>query len=190
MMAPEIANQDKRIDGIILLAAPARHLEDLILEQYNYIFGLDGEIDENEAEQIATLEEQIEKIKTLNISKGDLIINAPLAYWEYLADYNQVSTAENLTIPMLILQGERDYQVTMEGDYVKWENTFFNNENVTLRSYEFLNHLFISGSGPTYPQSLHSHFDRSCGKTHPILFDPHLGQNFIILHLYLYSYPH
>ena len=147
MMAPEIANQDKRIAGVILLAAPTRHLEDLILDQYNYLFGLDGEINENEAEQIDALEEQIEKIKTLNISEGELILNAPLAYWGYLADYDPVSTAENLTIPMYILQGERDYQVTMEGDFVKWENTFYNSENVTLKSYESLNHLFISGSG-------------------------------------------
>jgi len=147
MMAPEIANQDKRIAGIILLAAPTRHLEDLILDQYNYLFGLDGEINENEAEQITALEEQIEKIKTLNISEGELILNAPLAYWEYLADYDPVSTAENLTISMLILQGERDYQVTMESDFVKWENASYNSENVTLKSYESLNHLFISGSG-------------------------------------------
>jgi len=147
MMAPEIANQDKRIAGIILLAAPARHLEDLILDQYNYLFGLDGEIDENESEQITALEEQIEKIKTLNISEGELIINAPLAYWEYLADYDPVSTAENLTIPMLIMQGERDYQVTIEYDFVKWENTFYNNEKITLKSYESLNHLFIFGTG-------------------------------------------
>ena len=83
----------------------------------------------------------------INISEGKLILNAPLAYWEYLADYDPVSTAENLTIPMHILQGERDYQVTMEGDFVKWENTFYNSENVTLKSYESLNHLFISGSG-------------------------------------------
>ena len=147
MIAPEIANQDKQIAGIILLAAPARHLEDLILDQYNYLFGLDGESSENEAEQIAALEEQIKKIKTLNFSEDELVLNAPLAYWEYLADYDSVSIAENLTIPMLILQGERDYQVTIEYDFVKWENTFYNSENVTLKSYESLNHLFISGSG-------------------------------------------
>jgi len=119
----------------------------LILDQYNYLFGLDGESSENEAEQIVVLEEQIGKIKTLNISEGELVLNAPLAYWEYLSDYDPVSTSENLTIPMLILQGERDYQVTMESDYVKWENTFYNNEKITLKSYESLNHLFISGSG-------------------------------------------
>ncbi|MEA3458026.1 MAG: DUF3887 domain-containing protein, partial [Candidatus Thermoplasmatota archaeon] len=147
MMAPEIANQDKRIAGIILLAAPTRHLEDLILDQYNYLFGLDGESSENESEQIAALEEHIEKIKTLNISEGELVLNAPCSYWKYLADYDPVSTAENLTIPMLILQGKRDYQVTMEDDYVKWENTFDNSEKVTFSSYESLNHLFISGSG-------------------------------------------
>jgi hypothetical protein len=50
---------------------------------------------------------------------------------------------------MLILQGERDYQVTIEGDFSTWNETFYTNENVTLKTYEMLNHLFISGSGPS-----------------------------------------
>ena len=49
---------------------------------------------------------------------------------------------------MLILQGERDYQVTIEGDFINWNNTFYDNELVSLKTYETLNHLFISGSGP------------------------------------------
>jgi hypothetical protein len=49
---------------------------------------------------------------------------------------------------MLILQGERDYQVTIDGDFSKWNESFYTNDNVTLKTYELLNHLFISGSGP------------------------------------------
>ena len=48
---------------------------------------------------------------------------------------------------MLILQGKRDYQVTYEDDYIKWNTTFNDNPNVTLHSYESLNHLFITGEG-------------------------------------------
>ena len=66
---------------------------------------------------------------------------------EYLNNYNQVETTEKLTIPILILQGKRDYQVTYEDDYKIWNTTLNDNENVILKSYEKLNHLFIAGEG-------------------------------------------
>ena len=74
-------------------------------------------------------------------------LSHPLKYWEDLADYDPVTTAENLTHPMMILQGERDYQVTITEDYIRWQQTFTGNPKVTLKTYESLNHLFISGSG-------------------------------------------
>ena len=40
MCAPLIASKSKQINGIILLAGNARPLEDVVLDQYNYIFGL------------------------------------------------------------------------------------------------------------------------------------------------------
>jgi len=148
MMAPEIATQDNRIAGIFLLAAPTRHLEDLFIDQTIYLTNLDGVVDESEKEQIELIEDQVQKVKTLNISEDELVLGAPKSYWIDLADYNPVETAEKLNISMLILQGERDYQVTVDGDFSAWNYTFHENENVSLKTYEKLNHLFISGNGP------------------------------------------
>jgi hypothetical protein len=57
-----------------------------------------------------------------------------------------VATAKNLTIAMLFLQGERDYQATMQ-DFNLWQTALAGKENVTMKSYPTLNHLFMSGSG-------------------------------------------
>ena len=149
MIGPRIAEQDNRLAGLIILAGPTRGLEDLFLEQTTYLANLDGEIDENEAIQIAYIQEQVEKVKELNISEGELILGVPKTYWQYLAGYNPVETAKNLSIPLLILQGGRDYQVTLDGDFSVWNETFYGDDNVTLKAYEMLNHLFISGSGPS-----------------------------------------
>ena len=149
MIGPRIAEQDDRLAGLIILAGSTRGLEDLFLEQTIYLANLDGEIDENEAIQIAYIQEQVEKVKELNISEGELALGVPKTYWQYLADYNPLETARNLSIPLLILQGERDYQVTLEGDFSIWNETFYGDDNVTLKTYEMLNHLFISGSGPS-----------------------------------------
>lgn len=51
---------------------------------------------------------------------------------------------------MLILQGARDYQVTME-DFAEWRAALESRPNVRLTSYPTLNHLFMAGSGQSTP---------------------------------------
>jgi hypothetical protein len=51
---------------------------------------------------------------------------------------------------MLILQGERDYQVTM-AEFAKWKAALGSRSDVTFHSYPALNHLFIAGTGPSLP---------------------------------------
>ena len=117
------------------------------MDQTTYLASLDDIIDENEAEQIVALEKLVTKVKELNISEEEFVLGAPKAYWEDLSEYDPVEKAENLSIPMLIFQGQRDYQVTAEEDFVRWNESFTEDVNVTLQTYESLNHLFISGSG-------------------------------------------
>ena len=155
MMAPQIASFEDNITGLIMLAAPARNLEDLIFDQTVYLSEMDGVIDENETSAINMTKEALVKIKSLNISEDEKILTVYKAYWEYLNNYDQVETADNLTIPILLLQGKRDYQVTFEDDFAIWNNTFSDNTNVLLKTYDLLNHLFISGQGiPTNTEYL------------------------------------
>ncbi len=51
---------------------------------------------------------------------------------------------------MLILRGERDYQVTM-ADFGLWKKPLGSRSNVTFRSYPILNHLFVHGKGISTP---------------------------------------
>ena len=148
MMAPQIATFEDGISGLIMLAAPARSLEDLMYSQLVYLSELDGVIDENESLTINMILDASEKIKTLNISEDERVLSAYKAYWEYLNNYDQVETADNLELPILLLQGKRDYQVTYEEDYTIWNNTLYDNNNVLMKTYDFLNHLFIAGEGP------------------------------------------
>jgi len=155
MLAPEIARQTNNLTGVIMLATSARSLEDLYIDQISYLFELDGTIDEQEQEQINEIEESVQKIKKLNITENDPLLNLPKSYWEYLSTYEPIETAQNLTVPLLLLQGKRDYQVTYEDDFLVWQNTFNSTSRVSFQTYESLNHLFISGSGtPTNTEYL------------------------------------
>jgi len=51
---------------------------------------------------------------------------------------------------MLILQGERDYQVTMK-DFELWRKGLSGRGDVTFKSYPKLNHLFLEGEGKSVP---------------------------------------
>ena len=84
------------------------------------------------------------------MSENEIVFGAYKIYWEDLNQYNPVETANNLSIHILILQGERDYQVTLY-DFNNWLNSIGSKENVEFRLYPSLNHLFITGSGDSIP---------------------------------------
>jgi fermentation-respiration switch protein FrsA (DUF1100 family) len=155
MVAPQIAARDQRIAGLILLAGNARPLEDLVLEQITYIKSLKGELADKDRAELDELKKKVARVKDPKLSADtpakELPLGAPTAYWLALRAYNQTATASRLTQPMLIVQGERDYQVTMD-DFNLWKKTLADRRNVTFRSYPKLNHLFMDGEGKAKPE--------------------------------------
>ena len=128
-VAPRIAKQDSRLAGLILLAGNVRPLEELIGEQFAY-FGMSGP--------------QLEK------AKAEALSALPPSYMQDLKNYNPAEEAKQLTIAMLILQGERDSQVTMK-DFNLWKAALAGRKNVIFHNYTWLNHFFIAGEGMSLP---------------------------------------
>ena len=153
MLAPRIAEQSKNLAGIIMMAGNARPFEDLLPEQISYIASLQESSPETE-EQIEQLKIQVANVKKLGTDGFDEKIPLPMnisrSYWAFSNSYKQVEVAKKLSLPMLILQGERDYQVTME-DFGLWRFELRSNPNVAFKSYSQLNHLFHEGSGKATP---------------------------------------
>jgi fermentation-respiration switch protein FrsA (DUF1100 family) len=154
LVAPQIGARDPAIAGLVLLAGNARPLEDLVLEQITYIKSLKGELTDKDREQLDQLKKQVARVKdpklTTDTPAADLPLCAPAAYWLALRAYNPTATAARLTQPMLIVQGERDYQVTM-ADFEAWKKALASRRHVTLRSYPKLNHLLMEGEGKSKP---------------------------------------
>ena len=152
MLAPRIAERDTRLAGIILLAAPARPLEDLLLEQVTYLNSLAPSAQGRR--QVADLQRRVENVKHLGTSAYcDTIpfpFDAPRSYWADIVSYRPVETAARLTLPLVVLQAERDYQVTMQ-DYGLWRAGLLKCKNVSFKSYPKLNHLLQEGIGKATP---------------------------------------
>ena len=93
-------------------------------------------------------------VKEPNLSDSlpvsELPLGLPASYWKDLREYDQAATLAGLSLPVLLLQGERDYQVTMV-DFDLFQKALPKRKNVTFRSYGNLNHLFMDGEGKATP---------------------------------------
>ncbi|MGH3495120.1 MAG: hypothetical protein ACRDQ1_18065, partial [Sciscionella sp.] len=59
--------------------------------------------------------------------------------------------AATLHKPLLILQGGRDYQSTVDDDLARWKASLEGRPELTIRVYPAHNHLFTPGNGPSSP---------------------------------------
>ncbi len=64
-------------------------------------------------------------------------------YWMSLHDYQQTSVARSLSMPMLILQGGNDFQVSPVNDFDRWKKILASSSNATFHLYPGLGHIFM-----------------------------------------------
>ncbi len=146
---PAIAEKLKQASvkacGYIMMAASPRPLDVLMKEQYDYLYSLLPEItEEQQAEKDALLAE-LDRLRNLDsMTEDDVVAGVYASYWKWLAAYDILQAAEEITEPVLLLQGEEDYQVTMT-DFAIWQETFGEKNNWQMISYPGLTHLFMTG---------------------------------------------
>lgn len=143
MLAPRLANLTPELRGIILAAAPARKLSDVITDQNKYMFAQlkDTTAATKKLLDTALLEVNKTRITKLGNMKPDsTVLGLPAAYWVDLNNYDQVATAKKLSKRILILQGGNDFQ-TSDVDYKLWNAALAKKSNATLKFYPELNHL-------------------------------------------------
>lgn len=152
-LLPRIATKSTQISKIIFLAGNSRPLDKLIIEQYEYLYKLTPTKELKEA--ILEVKEQTfflnSKDFNLNSTRENLPLNLSANYWKSILDYKPINEIQKVKIPILILQGERDYQVTMK-DFELWKTSLKNNKKASFMSYPKLNHLFMSGEKLSDPK--------------------------------------
>jgi dienelactone hydrolase len=153
MLVPRIAAADSKLAGAIVMAGAARPLERAILEQTTYLANADGTVtpDEQKAiDEAQTLVDAVAALTPANATGAKPLMNVPVSYWLDLKGYDPPAAAKGVTVPMLVLQGERDYQVT-PAEFARWKDALGTRRDVAFHSYPALNHLFIAGAGRSLP---------------------------------------
>jgi dienelactone hydrolase len=162
-LMPRIALAAKPLGlaGFICMAGLTRPLEDTILRQMNYLYGLSGgAVSEEDKKRLDGIKDAVAKIKALtdaDKSSTVKLLGAMPGYWLDVRGYNPSELAKSVLRPMLILQGSRDYQVTTE-DFENWKAALGSRKDVEFHLYPKLNHLFFEGQGlPTPNEYIQNH---------------------------------
>src|SRR6266700_3665188 len=138
------------IAGLIVLAGLCRPLEDTILDQFSYIYSISGTLSTEQHQHLDELKKQVALVKSPDLSLSTSTLDLPLgvsaSYWLDLRGYHPEEMARGLQQPMLILQAEGDYQVTME-DFQIWKSALSGRSDVQFKSYAGLSHLLMPFEG-------------------------------------------
>jgi uncharacterized protein len=140
LMAPKIAKLAAPLAGAVLLAPPGRAPWDLLLSQARYL--------DTPKKDMADLEAKVDQAKRGTL-QGSLL-GAPQSYWRDLAAQDGIGIARELGKPILVLRGDRDYQVLSE-DLEAWKKGLAGVSGAQFTSVAGANHLFILGKGKPGP---------------------------------------
>ena len=148
MMAPRIAAKSGHVAGLVLLAAPARPLLDILIEQNIRLAVLDdAKTSDEEAAAIARLKGQVAAVRAGgDVADADSPMQQPVAYWRSTEAVDPVAEAKAVALPMLVLQGAQDFQV-VDADWQRWKGGFHDNPKVEFKLYPTLNHFGIAVEG-------------------------------------------
>jgi len=154
MLAPRIAEGDDHIAGIIIMAGSTRPLGQIVVDQIKYLSSLSGSVGDGAKKQIGAAEKFARDYDSPTLKPGETVsmmgIPVPGSYVLDLRSYDPAATAARLKVPILVLQGLSDYQVT-RADLEGWEKALAGHNNVTTKTYPGLCHLFTPGSDPPSP---------------------------------------
>jgi dienelactone hydrolase len=144
MMAPTIGKADPRIAGLISMAGTSRQLDEVIVDQTDYLLSLNPP-----EEQKKALEDLGQKARAMikrdlnkDVDDKELPLGLPIVYWRSVKAVDPPAIAKELSMPLLILQGASDFQVTKK-DVDRWKSVLGDRKGVEYKWYPKLGHSFI-----------------------------------------------
>lgn len=150
-VAPRVAAAEPSIAGLVILAGDAQPMQHAAVRVARHLAAHTPE----STEAAETIVRQAALVDSPDLTPAtpaaDLPFGLPASYWLDLRDDDPVAAASALHKPMLILQGGRDYQVTVADDLARWRAGLAHRKDVTIRVYDADNHLFFPGEGPSTP---------------------------------------
>ncbi|WP_228641598.1 alpha/beta fold hydrolase [Microtetraspora sp. AC03309] len=157
-VAPCVAAAEPSVAGLVLLAGDTQPMPQAAVRVVRHLASLNPGPAADAA--VVAMQRQAAMAESPDLSPDTPAAELPFgysgAYCLDLRGYDPVATAATLVKPMLILQGGRDYQVTVADDLSRWRAGLAHRTDVTIRVYDADDHMFFPGSGPSTPADYES----------------------------------
>ncbi|MBQ9992930.1 MAG: alpha/beta fold hydrolase [Firmicutes bacterium] len=147
MLAPRIDAEGGNFRGLIIMAGSPRKLEEIMLEQNEELCTqMPRLLQKLLAKQTQKLQATFEGLYALSDEEAmqkKVGGGTTLYYFKEMGEHPAQTYLENLQKPMLIMQGENDFQVKAEKDFRLYQEILQDKDNVCFRLYDNLNHAFV-----------------------------------------------
>ena len=148
MLAPRIDSEGGKYKGIIIMAGTPRKLEDVMLEQNEAVLsstkGLVNWIVRKQVAKLSGLFSGLYELSDEEAKKKKVMGGTTLYYFKEMGEHSVADYLATTKKPMLIVQGEKDFQVSVEKDFNEYKRLLNDKTNVEFRLYENLNHAFVN----------------------------------------------
>lgn len=148
MLAPRIDAEGGNFTGIIIMGGSPRKFEEILMDQNNDVLNsLNKLLKVIAKKQIAALSSRFDNIYTLSDeeAKSTVVLGKHVRayYLKEMGEHPSTNYLKVLNKPVLILQGEKDFHVSVEKDFNGYKKLLGNTPNVTFKLYPNLNHAFM-----------------------------------------------
>lgn len=147
MLAPRIDAEGGDYKGLVLMAGTPRRLEEVMIEQNEEAFesmgGLMQRMSRNRIGEINEILRNVDRIPDGEAKEKRLGHGTTLYYFKEMGKHPTPRYLTSTDKPILIMQGDRDFQVKPDRDYAEYKRLLDGRPNVTFKLYEGLNHAFV-----------------------------------------------
>lgn len=152
-MMPLFLKQNKLVAGAIMAAGNYTSMPNLMQYQFDYLQPLQAN-SKSDSVLFDNLRVQAKNATKSNLPNtfpnDSLPTMYPFSYWNYMNKIDFINLAKTNKKPVLVIQGERDYQVPLS-EYKLWKDALIDHNNYMFTSFTKLNHLFMEGEGKSIP---------------------------------------
>ena len=147
MLAARIDSEGGNYKGLVMMVGSPRTLNEIMIDQNNDVLsqtkGFTHWIVQKQVEKIKKMFEGFENLSDEEAKKKKLGNGVTLYYFKEMNAFDTKNYLKTISKPMLIMQGEKDFQATVDKDFTSYKQLLEGKDNVVFKLYENLNHAFV-----------------------------------------------
>jgi dienelactone hydrolase len=147
MLAPRIDDEGGNYKGLIMMAGSPRKLEEIMIDQMEDLVrsskGLVQKIMKKQHAKFSSMFEGMYQLSDDEAKRKKMGGGATLYYFKEMGEHDAAAYLRETEKPMLFMQGEKDFQATVERDFNAYKQLLSDRDNVEFRLYDNLNHAFV-----------------------------------------------